>query len=252
MPDRQHSEFCRCKLCMTRKITESESEEYKTGIEATMVDRRDPDNPTSPLMKSSAVDAIIHAEQSVDMLAATGIDTNTVPGAYDYPLTDPEELIIQGTWKHRSQEAAKSGRDASVFGQLGVLLIPEDVSVVDIPKMNALAIPKEFLQKYGATLIPLKEKVPIEKALHKGLETLYLVQYDFDPRYVEKYVLHPKGGGGLFVETHPFPQIFTPLSNQCKGALILGIALGNNQFSFTGIEIPYGFTLKINSNVILN
>ncbi|CAM4420653.1 MAG: hypothetical protein LEGION0403_FIIPPAGN_02158 [Legionella sp.] len=27
-----------------------------------------------------------------------------------------------------------------------------------------------------------------------------------------------QSGGGLFVEAHPFPHVFTPLSPECKGA----------------------------------
>ncbi|HGC5942164.1 TPA: hypothetical protein ACIZCU_003029, partial [Legionella pneumophila] len=55
-----------------------------------------------------------------------------------------------------------------------------------------------------------------------SLENLYLVQYQWDADYIQDYVMHVRGGGGLFVETHPFLHVFTPLFPACRGALILG------------------------------
>ena len=62
--------------------------------------------------------------------------------------------------------------------------------------------------------------------------------------------MHPKGGGGLFVETHPFPHVFTPLAKECSGALILGINNKDGSFTFAAFQIPFGYTMKIAANVI--
>ena len=62
--------------------------------------------------------------------------------------------------------------------------------------------------------------------------------------------MNKNGGGGLFVETHPFPHVFTPLSPECSGALILGVERDDGKFDFAAFEIPFGYTMKIGSNVI--
>ncbi|AHE67141.1 hypothetical protein [Legionella oakridgensis] len=247
---RPHSDICRCTMCMKSKLDDEVAASHEHALKSTMVDRRNPDNPIRPLMKAMEAHAILRAGTQVDLLAVTGLQADDLPISYDAEPVEPEELIVEATWKHRSVEAARSGRDASVFGGLGVLLIPKDIKLVDIPKMNALAVPPSFLKHYGAELISLKEPVTIDPVAHKELEELYLVQYDFDKDYIEQYVMNIAGGGGLFVETHPFAHVFTPLSRDCSGALILGVNLGDGRFSFAAFQIPFGFTMKIGANVI--
>lgn len=246
-----HSPICKCTMCMKSKIPLSQRDRHEEGLKSTMVDRRNPDDPVRPLMKATEAHAIIQAGTKIDMLQATGINPRALSMRTDsVPLMEPREITIRATWKNRHQEAAISGRDASVFGGLGVLLVPANFSVIDIPKMNALAAPERFLDKYGAKLVPLETPVELEAVDDPELENLYLVQYDWDPDYIEQYVMHKQGGGGLFVETHPFPHVFTPLSPDCGGALILGVANKDNTFSFTSLTIPFGYTMQVDSNVI--
>ncbi|RUR11370.1 hypothetical protein [Legionella sp. km772] len=244
-----HSAICKCPMCMKgEKIPLAERNKHMEGLKSTMVDRRNPDNPTRPLMKATEAHAIIHAGTAVNMREQTGIPYTPPPKKPD-EIT-PRELTVQATWKNRHQEKAVSGRDASVFGALGVLLIPKDIGVVDIPKMDASAVPERFLKKYGAQLVSLDTPVELEDVEDDSLRDLFLVQYDFDPDYIEDYVMKTMGGGGLFVETHPFPHVFTPLSKDCAGALILGVDNHNGTISFAAFKIPFGYTMKVNSNVI--
>jgi len=246
-----HSDICKCSMCMKSRLPVDIQNEYADSLRKTMVDRRNPDDPVRPLMKATTAHAIIRAGTSVDMLEAIGLTVFDLPSDHtDIHLTVPQEITIQGKWKHRSKEMAVSGRDASVFGGLGVLLVPQDFSYIDIPKMNALEVEPNFLKKYGAELIPLDLPVPLEDVEDPDLKNLYLVQYDFDKDYIEQYVMKMAGGGGLFVETHPFPHVFTPLSEDCGGAIILGKDLGKGKFTFAAFQIPYGFTLKVDSNTI--
>ncbi len=247
---REHSGICKCQMCMQSKIPTDIAEEHMAQLQGSMVDRRSLNDPTKSLMRSTEAHAILHAGTTVNMLTATGISKSNLPSAYDFRLTEPKETRVYAKWKHRELEAAQTGKDASVFGGLGVLLVPPNFSAVNIPTMNALAVPKSFLRKYGAELIPLDQPFVLDAVDNKELETLYLVQYDFDPAYIEEYVMKMAGGGGLFVETHPFPHVFTPLSKTCGGALILGVNRGNGAFDFVAFSIPYGFTMKIASNVI--
>ncbi len=246
---RAHSEICQCAMCMTNRLNASDTMEHEQGLKSSMVDRRNPDDPVRPLMKATAAHSIIKAGTSINMLEILGLDQGIIP-RYDMLVTSPQELTLPATWKNKSQEAAKSGESASVFGSLGVLLVRPSFNIIEIPKMNALAVPQSFLKKYGAELIALDSPIEMEPTEHEELENLYLVQYDFDEDYIEQYVMHAQGGGGLFVETHPFPHVFTPLSPDCGGALILGVDRGDGGFDFASFVIPFGFTMKIASNVI--
>jgi len=222
---------------------------YKS-LQATMVDRRNPSHPSQPLMLSVDVKTVIEAGTTINMLDETKLSAHDLPQNYPIQPTNPEEIMLSANWKNKNMEQAKSGRDASVFGGLGVLLASVAGDTICIPKMNALAVHTSFLQKYGAELIPLNQPIPIEPAEHESLQQLYLVEYYFNQRYVPEYALKMDGGGGIFVETHPFPQLFTPLSPHCSGGLILGVNRGNHEYDFASFEIPFGYTMKIKSMVI--
>lgn len=245
-----HSKICRCPMCMKTKVTDDIVHEHEHSIKSTMVDRRDPDNPVKPLMKAEELESILRAGTKVNMLKAVGLNKDDLPMSYDIEPIEPKELTLEATWNDKTKEVAKSGKNANVFGKLGVLAVSASVKSVDIPKMNALTVPKSFLEKYGAELIPLDQVFRLDPVEHKELEELYLVEYNWDKQYIDKYVMHQKGGGGLFVETHPFPHVFTPLSPDCSGALILGVARNDGKFDFAAFEIPFGYTMKIKSNVI--
>ncbi len=247
----KHGQLCRSDLCMDNYIPETEAANHAQKLKATMVSRSNPEKPMTPLMIAKAAHAISKAESSVDMMAATGLTHPQLPSCYDIELTEPKEITLKNaTWKNKNQELAKSGRDASVFGSLGVLIVSHDIPSVDIPTMKATAVPKPFLERYGAELISLEQPVNIDKALDPSLEQLYLIEYHFNTEYVPEYAMKIEGGGGLFVETHPFPQIFTPLSKECTGAVILGRSVSENEYTFAAFEIPFGYTLKIAPNVI--
>ncbi|WP_115304021.1 hypothetical protein [Legionella beliardensis] len=255
-PDVMHApmgaDICNCTMCMKSKLSAEIVSEHLHGLQSTLVDRRNPDIPGSKtLMKAVEAHAILKAGTEINMLAATGISEYDLPSATGkIQITPVQELTINATWKNKNQEAAISGRDASVFGGLGVLVIPQDIQVVTIPKMNALAVPAAFLGKYGARLIPLEKSFTLDAVNEPSLENLYLIEYRWQADYINDYVMKANGGGGLFVETHPFPHVFTPLSPECGGALILGVERDDGAFDFAAFEIPFGYTLKIGSNVI--
>ncbi|HAU1654684.1 TPA: hypothetical protein JBJ28_14135 [Legionella pneumophila] len=248
----KNNEICTSSICMKSKLPSEVVAEHLHGLQSTMVDRRNPDLPDSkPLMKAAKAHAILKTGTEIDMLTATGISEDDLPSAKGaIPFTSPEELTLKATWKNKNQERGVSGRDASVFGGLGVLIISPDMKVMNIPKMNALAVPASFLAKYGAELIPLEQPFTLDAVDESSLENLYLVEYQWDADYIQDYVMNVRGGGGLFVETHPFPHVFTPLSPECRGALILGFERKDGAFDFAAFEIPFGYTMKIASNVI--
>jgi hypothetical protein len=114
------------------------------------------------------------------------------------------------------------GGSANVFGSTGSLLINEsdiEFPVIDIthPKFH------DTLAYYGAKLLKPKEEfcMGFDKPLI-GME------YDTSlPGYVQDYVMKPYGGGGMFVEHHPFPHIWFPNPTESeKNTNICRILLG--------------------------
>ncbi len=240
--------ICTCLTCMDSQLSKAEVSTHEQPLKSTMVDRKNPDGPDISLMKSISAKAVLTAGGSVNLASILELDAQLAKPKQAKKVIEPQELIVRAVWKNKNQEQATSGRDASVFGALGVLLFNSET--VTIPQMNAAKVPPAFLKRYGAKLIPLDEPVKLNPAEHPSLENLYLIEYNFNEQYVADYALKFNGGGGIFVETHPFPQIFTPLSPQCSGALILGIDLGQDRYSFSAFKIPFGYTMKIKSMAI--
>ncbi|MCW8407436.1 hypothetical protein OQJ13_00425 [Legionella sp. PATHC035] len=245
-------DICTPTICMKSKLPAEIVNEHFHRLQSTMVDRRNPELPGSKsLMKAARAHAILKTGTKINLLTATGISEADLPPKHGTVyISSPRELTIKATWKNKNQERAVSGRDASVFGGLGVLIIPSDIHVVNIPKMNAQSVPTSFLAKYGAELIPLEQSFILDAVDEPSLQNLYLIEYQWNADYIQDYVMKIRGGGGLFVETHPFPHVFTPLSPECSGALILGVERDDGAFDFAAFEIPFGYTMKIASNVI--
>ncbi|HHT0591882.1 TPA: hypothetical protein ACTXXA_002902 [Legionella anisa] len=237
-------------LFVSSNISEKDAYKHYQTLQSAMIDRRNPNNPVKPLMLSKKVLAILHTGEVVDMLAATGIMKENLPPIKDMNDVVPQELTVEAIWLDKDKEKANCGKDSSVFGDLGILAISKEVSVLNIPKMNALAVPETFLRKYGAELISLNQSFILDDVEYEELKTLFLIEYIWDPAYIEEYAMDQLGGGGLFVETHPFPHVFTPLSPKCGGALTLGFDRADGYFDFASFEIPFGYTMKVGSNVI--
>jgi hypothetical protein len=97
------------------------------------------------------------------------------------------------------------GSSSNVFGATGSLLVNE--TDIDFPVIEHTD--KHFdetLAFYGAKLLKPDE------AFHMGYDKpLFGMEYDTRlPGYIQDYVMHEHGGGGLFVEHHPFPHIWFP------------------------------------------
>jgi hypothetical protein len=247
----ENATICSPTVCVSTTLSAEQLKVHASSIMATFVDRKAPGDSDKPLMKSTGFLAILQAGDSVNMKDITQIDTATISLAkhHSYQILTPPELIVKAKWFHRSVEAGSSGRDASVFGALGVFSTYLDIPLIAIPKMSALNVSPQFLRKYGAKLIPLDRTFQLAPCKEPKLKTLYMTEYTWTEGYIPEYVMHPEGGGGLFVETHPFEHVFTPLEPGCGGALILGVKQGVG-FRFCAFEIPYGYSMQIDANVI--
>lgn len=138
--------------------------------------------------------------------------------------------IVRAKWisgKDGGAVTSVSGA-ANVFGATGSLLINEPF--LDFPVVHA-SHPKfaEIAAYYGAKLLKPGE------AFYMGYnKPLFGAEYDTVlPGYIQDYVMQEWGGGGLFVEHHPFPHIWFPnprkgeeATNVCR--ILLGRVIPEN------------------------
>lgn len=116
-------------------------------------------------------------------------------------------IIIQAKWISGKDGGGlpSVGASSNVFGATGSLLVNEtdvDFPVLDIHHRDF----HETLHYYGAKLLKPNE------SFYMGFDKpLFGMEYDTKlPAYIKDYVMEPYGGGGLFVEYHPFPHLWFP------------------------------------------
>jgi hypothetical protein len=150
------------------------------------------------------------------------------------------------------------GSESNVFGSTGSLFINQsDVNfpVLDVTHKNY----EKTLAYYGGKLLQPNESFCM------GFDMLLFgMQYDTSlPDYIRNYVLHPYGGGGLFVEHHPFPHVFQPQPDEndqvfCESKIILErksetYTKQQPSYTFTIFRIPSdGSAIAIKSGAIHN
>jgi len=133
-------------------------------------------------------------------------------------------LVVNAKWIAGTEGGALPtvGKSANVFGATGSLLV--NASEVNFPVLDMYH--KDFhetLAYYGAKL--LKPNEPFFMGYDMPI---YGMEYDTSlPGYVQDYVMETFGGGGLFVERHPFPHIWFPNPDENERATnICRILLG--------------------------
>jgi hypothetical protein len=140
------------------------------------------------------------------------------------PPKKENAIAVQAKWVSGKDGGGlpEVGSSANVFGATGSLLVNE--TEVDFPVMDVND--KDFnatLAYYGAKLIKPNESFTM------GFDKpLFGMEYDTQlPGYIQDYVMKTYGGGGLFVEHHPFPHIWFPNpSDSALDANICRILLG--------------------------
>lgn len=251
--DSQETNICSGSFCVPSEVDPKTIKHHLPSIVSTFVDRRDL-NTKEPLMTATHYYGTVAPGHEVCMskLIGKSITRDTACPSASPGHDIPEELTLSAQWHHRDKEQGTSGRDASVFGSLGVFAVGDHHPSIDFPLVNALSVSPQFLQAYGAAIVPVEETFRLPKSKEKSLTTLHVTEYTWknnSRQYINNYVLQQNGGGGLFIETHPFPHIFTPLSPECGGGVILGRKV-EDQYRFVAFQITYGYSLVIKSHVI--
>jgi hypothetical protein len=68
-----------------------------------------------------------------------------------------------------------------------------------------------------------------------------VVIYYFGEKYADDFI---ENGNGIFLETHDFTQIITPLTSSCGGFIILGRVI-KGKLQLVGVKIPYGYSIIV-------
>lgn len=169
---------------------------------------------------ASVVEVIPHQLPGKDSLLA---ELKKLKKRAKIPMEN-NSVIVQAKWISGKDGGGlpSVGSSSNVFGSTGSLLVNEtdiDFPVLDIyhPDFEAT------LRYYGAKL--LKPSEPFYMGFDKPL---FGMEYDTrNPGYLQDYVMKSYGGGGLFVEHHPFPHIWFPNPDEAeKEANINRILLG--------------------------
>jgi len=157
----------------------------------------------------------------------------------------PDRVTVKATW-YTATEALKnnikvvSGGSGNVFGSMGALLVPDHF------KIPTVIATKKNVKHYGLELIENGKNLTIRSEQCD----IVMMKYDYTSIYKKDFLMQKYGGGGIFVETHEFPHIHIPLSEECGGYIVIGKQLSETEFNFTAFRIPYGYALYTPSNTI--
>jgi len=176
--------------------------------------------------------------------------------------TGTNASVIYAKWISAVDGGGIPNLDSSsnVFGSTGSLLINQ--LEVDLPVMDHQHPDyAKTLAYYGAKLLQPKE------SFFLGFDQLVFgMEYNtFLPDYIRSYAMEPFGGGGLFVEHHPFPHIWQPKPDKdgqvfCESKITLGREIvgpdelkEKPRYHFTTFRVPAdGSALAVNANTIHN
>lgn len=131
------------------------------------------------------------------------------------------------------------GKSANVFGATGSLIVNEPSINFPVVRTDHPMF-EEIAAYYGAKLIK-----PGESFYMGYNKEIFGMEYVTSlPGYVQNYVMEEWGGGGLFVEHHPFPHIWFPnpsqgeeASNICR--VLLGRIVPENEEQVQQQDLDY-------------
>lgn len=255
------------------KISKEDLEENIWFLNDAVVLR--PSSEGVPLMTTTAIYGPIKPNTTVALTPGNGTGVSVMLGApvreslieqleaLERNAKKPKEgnaVVVHSNWVSSKDGGMLPNLDpsANVFGTTGSLYVNE--LAVTFPVMD-VSHPdyEETLAFYGAKL--LKPKEPFYMGFK---DTLFGMEYDTSlPDYIRSYAMSPIGGGGMFVEHHPFPHIFLPKPTEngrvfCEAKVTLGHKVLHPehnipQIIFTTFRVPSdGSALAIKPSAIHN
>ncbi|WP_062260441.1 hypothetical protein [Endozoicomonas arenosclerae] len=206
-------------------------------------------------MTTKALHSIIGAKSDVVMSARPPFIREAEPvettGSNHTQVTDnaiplssvPSEAytVIDATWHDASKVHIRT--EGNLFGESGLLEV--DLDTISIPLVKSSDdIYGDVASAFGVQMFKDGDVIPV-----KWDGELYTSQYCLGRGgQYEQYRMEK--GNGFFIETHPFPHIYTSPSKQDEIIVTIGKDLGNGQFALVNFEVPYGTCILVPGNTI--
>lgn len=152
---------------------------------------------------------------------------------------------LQATWITGSHDPTSKINEnilgESLFKRKGILNIAGGMHF-QLERFDATTVD---LSPFKARLVKNDTPFYISYNIISPVDDYRVVTYMYEPKYAEKQV---KDGGGLFLETHSFPQTITPIDKNSMGFVTLAKWTDENtknELEVIGVEIPFGYTLVV-------
>ena len=139
-----------------------------------------------------------------------------------------------------NETEATASKEQSLTKDLGKLVLGIQQDELDLPKFNACLFD---LSPFGARLV--KNDKPF-KITHAKEDPMDVVTYHFGSNYATTIV---QKGVGLFLETHDFTQIMSPITKDSGGFISLARWQGET-LQLIGVEVPYGYSIIVDRGAI--
>ena len=128
----------------------------------------------------------------------------------------------------------------SLTKDVGLLVFGTDDEVISLPQFDARSYD---LSSFGATLVRNDRPFRITDAAEDPMD---VVTYHFGPDYAKTLV---QQGAGLFLETHDFTQIMSPVTKDSGGFITLG-RWEQGRLELVAVSVPYGHSIIVEKGTI--
>lgn len=149
----------------------------------------------------------------------------------------PKLLEIIGQW---TTDTSPASEEANILGLSGSLYVNCDRLKFDVETPTA-----EKLGYYNARLLNEGDSVFIDTQ-----ENLPLSVVRVDKNYQHGYLKQPDLGGGYYLEVHDTPHLWSHLSSDGSGVLLLGKKISEDVYHLSAFSLPYGQAIYIPGGVI--
>ncbi|MFS8180405.1 hypothetical protein ACMG4P_02480 [Pseudovibrio denitrificans] len=154
-------------------------------------------------------------------------------------LPDSSYLKTEGRWLDASTVQVPA--PGNVFGASGLFASAE--TSLEIPLVTPASPNRDDIAAaFGVRIFDEGQTIPL-----KFDGNLNAVEYEFGKAYPQ-YRLDV--ANGFFIETHDFPHVFMPASEQSEIVITIGKQLEEDQFALTNFLVPHGSGILVPGNTI--
>ena len=191
---------------------------------------------------------LIHSKDGIPQFINTGKEPEQALPTK--PLSQDDILTVNAAWvsgKHKDNSGEIHKRlnqqpevqKQSLTDDIGVLVFDE--SHYDLPKVDAT---QYDLSSFGVKLVRNDQPFQITRNKEDPLDA---VTYHFGTKYAEMAI---EKTNGIFLETHDFTQIMSPMTPDSGGFITLGRWNNKGQLELIGIQVPFGYSIIVEKGAI--